>query len=68
MIISSWNFLLHMLRRWGFSDKWQQWMYTCFFTVRLVVLMIFHVVGSVGLLNVTYIAINFCNRLWCLVH
>ena len=31
-------------------------------------LMIFHVVGSVGLLNVTYIAINFCDRLWCFVH
>jgi hypothetical protein len=25
----SWNFLLYMMRRMGFSDRWRRWMATC---------------------------------------
>ena len=35
----NWNFLMYMLRRCGFSEKWLQWIYTCIFIVRLLVLV-----------------------------
>uniref|UniRef100_A0A2N9HXJ9 Reverse transcriptase domain-containing protein n=1 Tax=Fagus sylvatica TaxID=28930 RepID=A0A2N9HXJ9_FAGSY len=34
-----WNFLLYMLRRCGFSERWRQWIYTCVSTARFSVLV-----------------------------
>ena len=35
----NWNFLLYMLRRCGFSEKWRQWVYTCISTARFSILV-----------------------------
>ncbi len=35
----NWNFLLYMLRRCGFSEKWHQWIFTCIFTTRFSILV-----------------------------
>jgi exonuclease III len=35
----NWNFLLYMLRRCGFSERWRQWIYTCVSTARFSVLV-----------------------------
>jgi hypothetical protein len=35
----NWNFLLYMLRRCGFSDKWRQWIFACVFTARFSILV-----------------------------
>jgi hypothetical protein len=35
----NWSFLLYMLRRCGFSERWRQWIYSCIATVRFSVLV-----------------------------
>uniref|UniRef100_A0A2N9IAI6 Reverse transcriptase domain-containing protein n=1 Tax=Fagus sylvatica TaxID=28930 RepID=A0A2N9IAI6_FAGSY len=35
----NWNFLLYMLRRCGFSERWRHWIYTCVSTARFSVLV-----------------------------
>jgi hypothetical protein len=35
----SWNFLLYMMERLGFGNKWRKWIYYCISTVRLSVLI-----------------------------
>jgi hypothetical protein len=35
----NWNFLLYMMERFGFGDKWRKWIYFCISTVRFSVLI-----------------------------
>jgi hypothetical protein len=34
-----WNFLLYMLRRCGFNEKWRRWIYACISTVHFSILV-----------------------------
>jgi hypothetical protein len=35
----NWAFLLYLLRRCGFSERWRQWIYFCISTVRFSILV-----------------------------
>ena len=34
----NWNFLMYMLRHYGFCEKWRRWIYACISTVRFSIL------------------------------
>jgi hypothetical protein len=35
----TWGFLIYMLRRYGFSQRWRRWIYTCISTTRFSILV-----------------------------